>query len=85
MDKGGRTDPPEGDLRLIFFKGGNYATLRCEVKSDPQNITKGWMSLMKWAEDNNYKIGTHQGLEKFLNGIDLTLMIVELYCPIQKK
>ncbi len=76
---------PEGDLRLIFFKGGKYAMMHCEIKGDPQNITKGWMKLMKWAEENNYEIGSHQGLEKFLNGIDLNQMVLELYCPIRKK
>ena len=77
-----KVDPktePEGDMRICFFGGGSYAVTRCTGVDKIHDI---WLALFEWCKINNYKIGTHQGLEKFISGDSPEDLVIDLYCPI---
>jgi DNA gyrase inhibitor GyrI len=75
---------PDGDMRLIEFKGGKYAVTSCPVPEDDiEVISTTWHKLATWLEDSPYRYGSHQWLEKHLpsdaSGI---LFVLELMIPI---
>ncbi len=76
---------PSGDIRIIEFRGGPYAVIRCEAEGQPyKNIPASWQYLVDWCRINNYKLGYHQSMEKFLTaGDDPDNLILDLFCPIQ--
>jgi DNA gyrase inhibitor GyrI len=82
---------PEGETRILNFKGGLYAVTRCEVpKGQYDVIGATWKKLATWREDSKYKCASHQWLEKsilipqwreksMLPGIEF---VMDLYLPI---
>lgn len=84
---------PEGETRILDFKGGLYAVMRCEVpKGQYDVIGATWKKLITWREDSKYKYASHQWLEKSIlipqwrgqsipPGIEF---VMDLYLPIAK-
>ena len=74
---------PEGDLRIISFDGGLYATTTFQGL---QNIGQVWGELVKWRENSTYKCGNHQWLEEPLVWGDLPIeeWIFTIYLPIME-
>jgi len=72
---------PEGDLRIIDFKGGLYGVTRFK---DLNNIGDVWGELVKWREESKYRNGTHEWLEHLLDGVDQPPeeFVFDLYLPI---
>ena len=72
---------PEGDLRVINFRGGLYAVTRFK---DISIIGKVWGELVQWQESSKYKLGAHQWLEHLLEGPDQPIeeFKFDLYLPI---
>ncbi len=75
---------PSGDIRIIEFMGGTYATTRCHAQGDPaKNIPAAWKALVGWCKENNHRFGHHQPLESVVSGQDNPAeLILDLYCPI---
>ena len=78
---------PEHDVRINDFRGGHYATMRCEVKGRPwETIPAAWAELANWCKINKYEIGYHQELERHLTSNEtLEGLVLELLCPVIKK
>jgi len=77
-----KVDPktePGNDVRICFFRGGRYAVTRC---TGAHKIPETWMALGEWCKTNNYKIGMHQGLEKYISGDNPENLVMDFYCPI---
>jgi len=75
---------PEGDARIVQFRGGKYAVTRCPVpEGDIESIGRTWKQLVTWREENGYHMGHHQWLEKsvFVDEPGL-LFTLDLYMPI---
>jgi DNA gyrase inhibitor GyrI len=53
----------EGDIRIVDFAGGLYASTRLRGLS---NIGQAWKQLVQWFEDSPYRKGPHQWLEELL-------------------
>ena len=72
---------PEGDLRIVDFKGGLYAVTRFK---NLYNIGAVWGELVKWREGSKYKHGHHQWLEHLLEGANgpPEELVFDLYLPI---
>ena len=56
---------PEGDLRVVDFKGGLYAVTRFKGLS---NIGRVWGELVKWREGSKYHPAYNQCFEHLLEG-----------------
>ncbi len=74
---------PEGDLRIIDFRGGLYAVTNFTGLA---NIGQVWGELVKWREASKYRHGNHQWLEELLVSPDTPLDEYEfnLYLPISE-
>jgi DNA gyrase inhibitor GyrI len=75
---------PEGDIRIVSFRGGLYAVTRCEVpKGDFEVIGATWKQLVTWREDSKYKYGPYQWLEQSIVTDNPGLeFILDLFMPI---
>lgn len=77
---------PEGDVRIVDFRGGAYAVSRVEARGDAyESIPQGWQRLHRWCEEQGLRFGHHQWLEQHIGGpveeVDFTL---DLHMPILK-
>ena len=74
---------PEGDVRIVDFRGGLYAVARCEGAG---SIGQTWQELVAWREDSKYRGGSHQWLEEHIGPVDVPqdegTMVLDLYLPI---
>ncbi|HBY06856.1 MAG TPA: hypothetical protein DEH22_03390 [Chloroflexi bacterium] len=71
---------PEGDLRLVGFRGGLYAVTTFKGL---ENIGEVWGKLAKWAEGSKYKRAHHQWLEELTTyGLSPEEYVFNLYLPI---
>ncbi len=71
---------PEGDLRVVHFKGGLYAVTHFK---DLNKIGDVWQQLVKWREGSKYKHAHHQWLEEQTFSSDsLEDLEFNLYLPI---
>ncbi len=76
---------PEGQIRIGEFFGGMYAVTRCDVAGHPERIAEAWQALADWCKDHGHPMGVHHALEHFCTRPDdLSLLVIELYCPILK-
>ncbi len=75
---------PTGDIRIVEFTGGAYATMRCFAQGDPaKNIPAAWKALADWCKSNNLRFGHHQPLESVVSGRDNPAeLVLDLFCPI---
>jgi effector-binding domain-containing protein len=72
---------PEGDLRIIDFKGGLYGVTRFKGLD---NIGRVWGQLVKWQEGSKYKLAAYQCFEHLLEGAGGPPegLVFDLYLPI---
>lgn len=72
---------PEGDLRIVDFRGGLYAVTTFKGL---ENIGDVWMKLVKWAEGSKYQRAHHQWLEELTTppGTPPEAYVFNIYLPI---
>ena len=75
---------PEGDARVIDFRGGLYAVTRCQ---GVDNITPTWKKLVAWMEQSPYQHAHHQWLEEHIYPVamapqNLGELVMDLYLPV---
>jgi DNA gyrase inhibitor GyrI len=74
---------PDGDVRIVGFRGGLYAVARCEGLG---NIGRVWQDLVGWREDSKYRGGSHQWLEEHIGPVEASqdpdALVLDLYLPI---
>jgi effector-binding domain-containing protein len=82
--KVGEEIEPTQDIRILDFKGGPYAVTRYETNGETiKNTSVAWQKLTDWCKKNNYRLGYHQELEKFIRiGAKSNDYILDLHCPI---
>ncbi|OGO06708.1 MAG: hypothetical protein A2Y73_02815 [Chloroflexi bacterium RBG_13_56_8] len=75
---------PEGDVRILDFRGGLYAVARCEIQGDPAIIGETWKLLDAWVAESAYRMSNHQWLEEHLNTENILegTWTMDLYYPI---
>jgi AraC family transcriptional regulator len=79
------TVEPEGDVRIMDFKGGLYAVTRCVIRGDQYDVIGAtWKKLGMWCEDSKYQFASHQWLEEHLlvKGTPEGDWALDLYMPI---
>jgi len=77
---------PEGEVQVRDFAGGLYAVTRCEVTEDPgKDIPEAWRRLADWVKASKYNFAKHQWLEKHVWEETHEELVLDLYCPIQKR
>lgn len=54
--------PAEGEVKIIDFPGGYFATLDCELLT----ITDKWGELVNWQASSKYRMANNQCLEECL-------------------
>jgi len=71
---------PEGDLRIVDFRGGLYAVTTFKGL---ENIGEVWGKLVKWVEGSKYRRAHHQWLEELTTyEVSLEEYVFNLYLPI---
>jgi len=71
---------PEGEIRVLDFRGGSYAVLAFEDSGgDPyETIPAAWKELDVWVAENKRQHGNHQWLEEH----SLEGKLLNLYYPL---
>ncbi len=79
---------PEGEVRILEFRGGLYAvTHLADPFTNPyQTIPEGWKQLSMWVEDSPHKPASHQWLEEHLRTPETPAgsWSLDLYLPISE-
>lgn len=78
-------DYSEKGANYKTHEGGTYAVTRVEVRDPWEDIPKAWMNLLKWVQENGYKMKQDICLEHTLDpGAVNGQFILDLMLPIKE-